>query len=127
MVPGFAFDGGAAGEFGELLGDSGDEGEFAFFGEDEEGVLRGEEEELALAIAAAFPFALAGGEVDAGEDTAVETVGVAFVDGEVVEVGFEAVGGPAFLDGPGRGAGFGGEAAEAAGFTDGEEDVAIGG
>src|SRR5262249_5089551 len=39
-------------------------------------------------------------QVDAGEDAAVEAVGMSVVHDEIVEVGLQPVGGPALLDGP---------------------------
>jgi hypothetical protein len=100
VVPSFAFEGFMAGELGEVGGDGGDEGEFTLFGQDEEQVLVGEEDELAGPVAAAFPPAGAVGEVDAGKHAAIETVGVGAVDEVVVEGGSEFVGSPLLGGGP---------------------------
>jgi len=43
---------------------------------------------LAVAVAAALPPTLAVGQIDAGEDAAVETEGMALVNNEIIEVRF---------------------------------------
>ena len=53
-----------------------------------------------MAVASALPLALAVLEVDASEDAAVESVGMAVVNDEVIEVRLQPGGGPALLGGP---------------------------
>ena len=55
-------------------------------GQDEQEVLVGQQQELPVAVAAALPGTLTRLQVDAGQDAAVEAVGVALVRHEVVEV-----------------------------------------
>src|SRR5262249_24979669 len=56
-----------------------------------------------VAVPSALPLALAVLEIDAREDAAVEAEGVAFVNDEVIEVGFQAVRRPPLFDAPSAG------------------------
>src|SRR5262249_19499688 len=100
VVPGLAFDRPESGELSELIRCGPDQGQFAFFRQHQQRLLIGQEDELAVAIAAALPLPRAILQVDAGEDAAVEAVGMSVVHDEIVEVGLQPVGGPALLDGP---------------------------
>src|SRR5215510_1367348 len=53
-----------------------------------------------MAVASVLPLALAVREVDACEDTSVESESMAFVNDEVVVVGLQPDRGPALFDGP---------------------------
>jgi hypothetical protein len=63
--------------------------------------------------AAAFPPAFAIGEVNAGEEAAVEAESVAVVADEIIEVGFEADRGPSLFGGPSGGLVHDGDTADA--------------
>ena len=52
--------------------------------EEQQEILVRKQNELAVAVASALPFPRTVGEIDAREDAAVETEGVALVDDEVV-------------------------------------------
>ncbi len=72
-----------------------DQRQLAFFGQHQQQILIRQQHELTVAVAAALPSALAVGQVDAGEQAAVEPVGMALVHDEVVEVRLEPVRRPA--------------------------------
>src|SRR4051794_15463587 len=105
MVPRLAGD---AWNFGDFLGpvrrrfDEGDVGAFAAagFAENQETILFRQKKDLAVAVAAFAPFALAGFQLDAGEERAVEAVHVAVVNDEIVEIRLDGRRCPNFLGAP---------------------------
>ena len=86
MVPRLAFDGREPRERPELVRSRPDQRQFAFFRQDQQHVLVGQERQLAVAVAPALPLAHAVLHTDARENAAVEAEGVAFVNDLVVEV-----------------------------------------
>src|SRR5262245_37036733 len=98
MVPGLTFDRFESRNFRELIGDRLDQRQFAFFRQDEQQILIGQENELAVAITSTLPFALAVIEVDGGQDAAVEAEGMTFVNDEIVVIGLQSVRRPALFD-----------------------------
>src|SRR5271157_944683 len=103
VVPGLALDRREPRELAELAGVRGDQRQLAFLRQHQQQVLIVQEQELTVAVASAFPLALAVLEVHAGEDAAVEAEGIAIVNYEVVEVGLQPERRPAILDGPSGG------------------------
>ena len=91
MVPRLALECWESRNFRELVGRSLNQRQFAFLGQYQQQVLIGQQDELAIAIASALPLALAVLEVDARENAAVEAVGVALVNDEVVVVRLQPV------------------------------------
>src|SRR3954462_14304505 len=77
----------------------GDEHDLALFGQNEEQTGIFEEKDLAFAVTAAFPFAVARFQVDAGEKAAIIAVSVTLVSDEIGEVRFELARGPKFFGG----------------------------
>src|SRR5436190_608411 len=75
----------------------GDEDDLALFGRDEEETGIFQEQNLTFAVTAAFPFSLAGLQIDAGENAAVIAVGAPLVSDEVGEIRFEMARGPKFF------------------------------
>ena len=87
-----------------LVGRGCHEYEVALLRHDEQKILLGEQEHLAGPVTAALPDALSGLEVDGREDSAIEAVGVSFVDHVVIEVRLQPTRRPALLDLPRAGA-----------------------
>src|SRR5262249_55009823 len=69
----------------------------AVLGQHKQQRLVGEQQHLTVTVPALFPAALAGLEIEAAENTSVETVDVAVVNHQVVEGRSEVVRGPALL------------------------------
>src|SRR5687767_11332551 len=91
VVPGLAVERGGLCDFRVLVRCRADQCQLTVFGDYEQQILLGQQEQLPVAVATALPVALAVLEVDRREDVAVETDRVAFVDDEVVEVRLEPV------------------------------------
>src|SRR4051812_23184847 len=100
MVPGLTLDGLKAAEFVEPIWIDGDENDLSFLGKDQEQSLIRQQKNLAVAVAAFFPKALARFKLDAGENAVVEAVNVVFVHDKVIERRFQAFGSPMIYDGP---------------------------
>ena len=103
VIPGLPLDRGKPRQFCELIGGRPDQRQLTLFRQHQQQVLIGQQDELAIAVASALPFPAAVLEVDAREDTAVETEDIAIVDDEVVEVGLQPLRGPALLESPSAG------------------------
>jgi hypothetical protein len=78
-------------DFRELVGSRRHQRYVAFFRQHQQQILIGQQHKLAIAVTPAFPFPLAVFNVDARQNVAVETVSVAFVNGEVVEIRLQPV------------------------------------
>ena len=100
VVPGLTLDRRETREFGELAGGGPDQRQLSLLREHEQQVLVRQQDELAVAVASAFPLALAVLEVNARKDGAVESESIAIVNDEVVEVGLQPGRCPALFDGP---------------------------
>src|SRR5205823_186376 len=72
-----------------------DENEVAVLGEDQQHVIR--KQQLAMAVAFAFPLPLAVGNIDADENAVVEAVDVAVAVDRVRELGLQREGLPEWL------------------------------
>src|SRR5262245_5876876 len=113
MVPRLAFDRRDACDLREPIRRRTDERELTFLGYHEQHVLIGENHELTRAVASALPLALAVREIDARENVSVETVRVALVHDEVVEVRLQTIRRPALFDAPSTGSVLDAETADA--------------
>ena len=100
MVPGLPLNRRSPRKLRKLIGPRPGQRDLALLRQHQQQILIGQQDELALSVAPALPFALAVRQVDAREDAAVEAEGVALVDDEVVEVRLQPARGPALLDGP---------------------------
>src|SRR5436309_8853006 len=80
VVPGLAFECRESRDLGELVGGRPDQRRLTLLRQHQQQVLVGKQDELAVAVASAFPLALAVLEVDAREDVAVEAEGMVFVN-----------------------------------------------
>src|SRR6266404_1280447 len=103
VVPGLAFDRRGPRDLFELVRGRRDHRQLAFLRQHQQHVLVGQQDELAVAVASAFPRALAVLEIDAREDAAVKAEGMTIVNDEVVEVGLQPDRAPALFDGPSAG------------------------
>jgi len=90
MIPRLAINCFEAGEFLELAGRRAYESEFAFIGQYQQQILIGQQQELAAAVATAFPFSFSVSQIDAGQNTSVESKGMAVVNDKVVEIGLQS-------------------------------------
>src|SRR5690242_13763751 len=103
MVPGLPLDAWDFCDFSELIRSCADQGQLALFGNHQQQILIGEQNQLAVAVAPAFPLALTVLQIDTREDTAIKAERKPFVNNEVVEVRLEPVGSPFFSHGPAAG------------------------
>ena len=87
VVPGLTLDRRESCELSEPVGSRIDQRQLTLLCHHQQQVLIGQQDELAGAVTATFPFALSVLGVDAREDAAVEAEGVAFVNNEVAELG----------------------------------------
>src|SRR5689334_16722773 len=94
MIPRLAVDRFEARDLGKLIGNSLHQRKFALFRNHEQQIFIFEQDQLAVSVTSAFPRPMAVAEIDARQDVAVEPEGMTFVNDEVVEVGFQASGGP---------------------------------
>src|SRR4029453_1000292 len=87
-------------ELRELVGGCLDQRELTFLRQHEQQVLVRQQHELTVAVAAALPLGCTVGQIDTGQNGAVEAERMAFVNDEVVEVRLQSSRRPALFDGP---------------------------
>src|SRR5580698_4324254 len=125
MVPGLAVERRKPGKLRKLIGSRPHQRQFTLLRQHQQQALIGQQHELAIAVAAALPFALAVFKIDAREDASVEAEGITIVNYEVVEIGLQSIRGPTLLNAPSGGPMPHCQAARAATVADADENVAV--
>ena len=117
VVPCLATDPRVPGDLLEPIGSCSDGHQISALGQDQQQVLVGQQQQLAMAVPAALPLPASVVDVDAGKNAAIEPECMALMHDEIVEVGLQPRGFPALGNAPLAGVARDGDAAQAEAVT----------